>query len=150
MREYIRKKWSYIACSIKPLLLIILAAAVIYVSIWLLFRESVLDEYGDGLDRYDWSGYSCMDDEGYSYSLKLPDGLRFTCNLCVTSPDGNVSLFIWPGIAGEKEYGIQINDDEGLSCICIDEREKSLNGGEEVPGVMVQELLDRAAGKWKL
>lgn len=127
-----------------------LTAVVIYASIWLCFRERVLDEYGDGLDRYDRSGYSCMDDDFYSYSLKLPDHLSLTCNLCVTSPDGNVSLFIWPKITGEKEYGIQISGDKGLVCIYIDGRGRTLDRRQEVPDETVKVLLERAADKWKL
>ena len=58
--------------------------------------------------------YYSMDADGYDYSVKYPDYLSFTGNLCVGLPttDENVFtdfLIIWPKLFDRYEYGVSLN-----------------------------------------
>lgn len=142
----------------KRIIIIIIAATMIYTAAWMSNRGMIEERYSDGMIPYDNVTYTYLDDEGYSYNLKLPDYPDFTGNLCVTAPGNEVSFFIWPSISGKFEYGIQISDvDDGrmeiTRCVMTDSRgtpiegdRQMLNGYKET----IDDIVERADNMWEL
>ena len=99
----------------KILIAVILCFAVLNLA-WMIWREAKYSHYTGGMEKTVFSQlivprFAREDEEGYDYSVKYPDYLSFTGNLCVGVPDKIDGLIIWPLFGGGYEYGILVEQD---------------------------------------
>ena len=64
---------------------------------WMIWREAKYSHYTDSMEKTVFSQlivprFACEDDEVFDYSVKYPDYISFTGNLCVGVPD-KVDIF---------------------------------------------------------
>ena len=106
----------------KKVIKIILCILLLFVMInacWYVWRMVKYDPFTKGMEKSEIPEflvprYYSMDADGYDYSVKYPDYLSFTGNLCVGLPttDENVFtdfLIIWPKLFDRYEYGVSLN-----------------------------------------
>jgi hypothetical protein len=122
---------------------------------WYLSVKSTYDPLAVGFEKAPFSG-RILDEKDYSYYIKYPDYLSFTGNLCVSTADDSLTLFIWPGIYSQNEYGVQIlnPEDQVIYNIMVDK-----NGHTDkiydAPLIeqnkdMIKALFDKANEKWDI
>lgn len=103
-----RKLW-------KIIIAVILCFAILNLA-WMIWRNVKYSRYTDGMKKTVFSQltvprYAREDEEGYDYSVKYPDYLSLTGNLCVGVPGKVDGLIIWPLFGGGYEYGILVEQD---------------------------------------
>ena len=105
----------------KTVLRIALCALALFVLInvgWYVWRAVKYAPFSKGMDKNCFSTfivprYAYTDDEGYDYTVKYPDYLSLTGNLCVGLPEVDDNpftdfLIIWPNVTGGYEYGVSL------------------------------------------
>ena len=142
----------------KIIIAVILCFAAVNLA-WMIWREAKYSRYTDGMEKTVFSQlivprFACEDDEGFDYSVKYPDYLSFTGNLCVGVPDKVDGLIIWPLFGGGYEYGILVEQDGIQYQIYLDSEG---NPVEESDRNIVQKcqdeidiLLAKAKSMWNL
>lgn len=106
--------------------------------------------------------YAAKDADGFDYSVKYPDYLSLTGNLAVgvpTTEDTPFSdgLIVWPKLFGGYEYGVILNNADGVSdgyMFYIDAEGNAVDAQYDVVAReyadVIGELLKRAKGFWQL
>ena len=105
----------------KKALRAVLGIVVIFILLnlsWYIWRAVKYSSYSKGMEKNYFSTwivprYAQVDADGYDYSVKYPDYLSLTGNLCVGLPstDGNPFtdfLIIWPKALGGYRYGASL------------------------------------------
>ncbi|MGO4546775.1 hypothetical protein AB4Z29_18420 [Paenibacillus sp. 2TAB23] len=92
-----------------------------------------------------------IQEEGYAYSVKLPDYISFTGNLAITNSEKGELLIIWPLINGGYEYGMRFQKDGEAYEIYVDDNMQPVNKDDVQTVQLVQkykseidELFERA------
>ena len=85
---------------------------------WYTWRMVKYDSYSKGMEKNVFATwivprYMHTDAEGYDYSVKYPDYLSFTGNMCVGLPAKDENPFtdfivIWPKVFGGYKYGASL------------------------------------------
>lgn len=109
--------------KVKKIIIIILIIIIgfgIYNLAWLGWRNIKYKSYKTGLEEFiENKSYVYTADDNYLYNVKLPDYLTYTGNLCVSVPEGECALLIWPKVIGGYDYGVQIQIDEETYSIML-------------------------------
>ena len=138
-----------------------LAAALlvfgIYNIIWFFAAYRVIADMEDEIPEYADSGkHIYIDDEGYIYSVKKPDYLRWTGNVSIVQDDSEIILIIWPGIMGqETEAGVIIMDsDENMVQVKLGNSYTAENSEYQTlvdeNQELISDMLEKAGDFWGL
>ncbi len=131
---------------------------------WYVWRLVKYGSYVEGMERNEipeWlvPRYKHIDAEGYDYSVKYPDYLSFTGNLCVGLPAADENPFtdflvIWPKVFGGYEYGVSVSADGQAYQIYVDSDGSAVDPAYNEIADSYQEeiddLLHRAQEMWDL
>ena len=153
--------------SKKKVIRIVLCILVFFVLInvfWYAWRMEKYGAYSKEMEENVFSTwivprYIYTDVNGYDYSVKYPNYLSFTGNLCVGLPTTDDYMFsdcliIWPRLLGGYEYGISLNEGDESFSIYIHadgiavypEDSEVVARNQEV----IDDLLSRAKEMWNL
>ena len=144
--------------------LLILALFLLVNAAWYVWRMVKYGPYSTGMDENPVSSwlvprYFHTDAERYDYSVKYPDYLTFTGNLCVGLPaEGDDPftdfLVIWPKAFGGCEYGVSLREDEVTYQIYIRADGSAVRPEDQAlvgrHRQTVETLLQRAEEMWDL
>jgi len=130
---------------------------------WFAWRSVKYAPYGEGMEYNNLSfmvpRYKMTDEDGYDYSIKYPDYLTSTGNLCVGIPASDENMFtdaliIWPLVTGGYEYGILLHDEDNSYQIYVDENGNALDDSCDViieqHRSNIDSLLDKASAVWNI
>lgn len=88
--------------------IILVGAFVLWNLAWVINLSRNYIPYRNALNKSE-SGAYILEDNGYTYSIKLPDYLSFTGNMAVGKIDSQDTLIIWPSGIGEPVYGVRLS-----------------------------------------
>ena len=131
---------------------------------WYIWRSVKYGPYSEGMEKNYFNTwivprYAHVDADGYDYSVKYPDYLSFTGNLCVGLPstDGNPFtdfIIIWPNAFGGYKYGASLTLEDESYQIYINRDGSAVDPELNEIAVRCQEtiniLLERAEKMWGL
>lgn len=131
---------------------------------WYVWREVRYEPYAKGMEKNFYATwlvprYVYTDDEGYDFSVKYPNYLSFTGNLCVGMPAEDDNPFtdfivIWPNVTGASKYGASITVGNEMYQIYINPDGTAVDpaDGETVAGCKenIAVLLKKANEMWDL
>ncbi len=96
-------------------------------------------------------------EDGFSYSVKKPDYLRFEGNLAISDYEDTTSLIIWPLVTGGYEYGFMLHEDNQQYEFYVDEELKPIDSSDDFAIQKINQykpeleaLLDKADQMWSL
>lgn len=154
----------------KKILLIMLGAVLIAVILlnvmWFVWSRITYGRYTKGLDmdKTEWHSflvprYYKQDSDGFDFSIKYPDYLSITGNLCVGCPSETEddfftdSLIIWPRAFGGFDYGLLLYEEDAQYQIYVDSSGKPLDCAYDEVVERHRENVDllfaRAENLWK-
>lgn len=142
--------------TIKVLIIIIIIGIVINLG-WLGIVKLKYDGYKEPLKFSDkMKVYYNVDDDEYTYSLRMPNYMSFTGNLSVSKIDDD-SIIIWPKIDGSMKIGVILIEDKSAYEVYID-NDLNVVGDydKEVIDVVlkhkdnIKKLYDKANEMWDL
>ena len=153
--------------SKKKVLKMMLCILVFFILInicWYAWRMEKYEVYNQGMEENAFSTwivprYAYTDVNGYDYSVKYPNYLSFTGNLCVGLPTKDDYAFsdcliIWPRLFGGYDYGVILSKgDESFSIYINADGSAVYPEDSEVVARNqegIDDLLSRAKEMWNL
>ncbi|KXG10854.1 hypothetical protein AT864_00722 [Anoxybacillus sp. P3H1B] len=141
----------------KKILLLITLIFVIWNLSWFLITTIKYNNFVKDIPKNEWGLHFIKKEDGYIYSVKKPNYLRFTGNLVVANNEKGETLIIWPLIFGGYEYGFRLQKDGAAYEIYVDENMEPINKDDTVAAqkveeykVELEELFSKANEMWEL
>lgn len=122
---------------------------------WYQWKNVKYSKYTEELNCFvENRSYVLKGEDNYLYNVKVPDYLRYTGNMCVSTADGKYALIIWPNILKGYEYGVQIQEEEDLYNIELKSdltaKEQKFENMIVENADIIKELYDKADAMWKI
>lgn len=142
----------------KKIIIIILAVIIgfgLYNLTWLGWRTLKYKSYTTGLEEFiENMSYVYTAEDSYLYNVKMPDYLTYTGNLCVSVPEGECALLIWPKVISGYDYGVQIQIEEEVYSIMLNNdfsaEDSQFDGIVGEYSETITELHEKAKKMWNI
>lgn len=122
---------------------------------WYQWKNLKYSEYTEELNDFgNGKSYVLKGEDNYLYNVKVPDYLRYTGNMCVSTSDGKYELIIWPNALKGYEYSVQIQQEEETYGITLKSdltaKEKEFENVINENADIIQELYNKANVMWNI